>query len=304
MQRWKYTETGHYTEQDALTHTPCIQWWWSDRQKYLCTHSPCAIDSGLSVKSKKASVLIHTRPCIYTSNKKTKRQVRINSTVNVIRACIFIMLSVLEVTQRVPPTCTIKTFHGPFPHRLQCSPSRKWSVVEGGGFLLDTGFLLAGFLLCARFLDTGFLESDGFLETGFLETGFLETGFLETGFLDSGFLDSGGFLESGGFCRGWLVAGPATKEAGRERCRFERSRFTWSSSSCSSDDEEDGEDVRIRILILPLLCLLCLLHVHVCLLFVFFVLEECQGFSELSNDHQSMVRNVTSNVNVECLCNM
>jgi len=27
----------------------------------------------------------------------------------VIRACIFIMLSVLEVTQRVPPTCIIKT---------------------------------------------------------------------------------------------------------------------------------------------------------------------------------------------------
>jgi hypothetical protein len=36
----------------------------------------------------------------------------------VIRACIFILLSVLEVTQRVPPTCTIKTDftyrHDPF----------------------------------------------------------------------------------------------------------------------------------------------------------------------------------------------
>jgi len=51
----------------------------------------------------------HTRPCIQTYNKNKKIHVRITSTVKVIRACMFIMLSVLKVTQRVPPTCTIKT---------------------------------------------------------------------------------------------------------------------------------------------------------------------------------------------------
>ena len=50
-----------------------------------------------------------TRHCIDTYKKHTKRQVRITSTVNVIRACMFIMWSVLEGTQRVPPTCTIKS---------------------------------------------------------------------------------------------------------------------------------------------------------------------------------------------------
>ena len=44
-----------------------------------------------------------------TYNKKIKIHVRIHSTVNVIRACIFTMLPVLEVTQRVPPTCITKT---------------------------------------------------------------------------------------------------------------------------------------------------------------------------------------------------
>ena len=38
-----------------------------------------------------------------------KIQVRINATVQVIRACLFIVWSVLEGTQRVPPTCMIKT---------------------------------------------------------------------------------------------------------------------------------------------------------------------------------------------------
>ena len=51
----------------------------------------------------------HTRHCIQTSNKNFKIYPRINSTFKVIRTCIFIMLSVLEGTQRVPPTCTIKT---------------------------------------------------------------------------------------------------------------------------------------------------------------------------------------------------
>jgi hypothetical protein len=53
--------------------------------------------------------LDHTRPCIYTSNKNKKIHPRIHSTVQVIRARIFRMWSVLEVTQRVPPTCIIKT---------------------------------------------------------------------------------------------------------------------------------------------------------------------------------------------------
>ena len=44
-----------------------------------------------------------------TYNKNIKIHVRINSTVNVIRARLFIMWSVLEVTQRVPPTCTTTT---------------------------------------------------------------------------------------------------------------------------------------------------------------------------------------------------
>ena len=41
--------------------------------------------------------------------KKNKIHVRINSTFTVIRACIFILLSVLEGTPRVPPTCTRRT---------------------------------------------------------------------------------------------------------------------------------------------------------------------------------------------------
>jgi hypothetical protein len=38
-----------------------------------------------------------------------KKIARLNSTPHVTRACIFIVLSVLEVTQRVAPTCTINT---------------------------------------------------------------------------------------------------------------------------------------------------------------------------------------------------
>ena len=60
-------------------------------------------------KIEKNVSLDHTRPCIQTYNKNIKIYPRINSTFKVIRACIFIMLSVREVTQRVPPTCTIKT---------------------------------------------------------------------------------------------------------------------------------------------------------------------------------------------------
>ena len=50
-----------------------------------------------------------TRPCIQTSNKNLKIYPRIHSTFKVIRTCMFIMLSVLKGTQRVPPTCIINT---------------------------------------------------------------------------------------------------------------------------------------------------------------------------------------------------
>jgi hypothetical protein len=56
----------------------------------------------------------HTRHCIQTSNQNKKNPVRINSTFKVIRKCIFIMLAVLEVTQRVPPTCIIQTSRTPW----------------------------------------------------------------------------------------------------------------------------------------------------------------------------------------------
>ena len=50
---------------------------------------------------KKSVSLDRTRPCIQTSNNHKKIQVRINATVKVIRACLFVMFPVLEVTQRV-----------------------------------------------------------------------------------------------------------------------------------------------------------------------------------------------------------
>jgi hypothetical protein len=53
-------------------------------------------------QSKKELVLINTRPCIDTSNQNKQIHVRIHSTVQVIRARMFILWSVLEVTQRVP----------------------------------------------------------------------------------------------------------------------------------------------------------------------------------------------------------
>jgi hypothetical protein len=42
-----------------------------------------------------------------------KIHARINATFQVIRAWIFILLSVLEGTQRVPPTCTTHTWRTP-----------------------------------------------------------------------------------------------------------------------------------------------------------------------------------------------
>ena len=44
-----------------------------------------------------------------TSKKKMKKIARINSTPHVIQACLCIIRSILQVTQRVPPTCTRKT---------------------------------------------------------------------------------------------------------------------------------------------------------------------------------------------------
>ena len=67
------------------------------------------LDIDLKISKIEKNVSIdHTRHCIQTSNKNLKIYPRINSTFKVIRKCIFLMLSVLEVAQRVPPTCIIK----------------------------------------------------------------------------------------------------------------------------------------------------------------------------------------------------
>ena len=89
-------------------HCLCILWF-SFSLPVSPPPRPIHCSTWKSVKSKKTLVLIYTRPCIHTYNKNIKIYPRINSTVNVIRASIYIMLSVLEVTQRVPPTCTTCT---------------------------------------------------------------------------------------------------------------------------------------------------------------------------------------------------
>ena len=67
----------------------------------------------------------HTRHCNYTSNTQIKIHVRIHSTFKVIRACIFIVLSVLEVTQRVQPTCIIHVYaRTPTPHHRRQTSCR------------------------------------------------------------------------------------------------------------------------------------------------------------------------------------
>ena len=83
-----------------------------DRVIWICLpvrgHGPNCTSCKISTIEKSVS-LDHTHNCIQTSHKNIKIHVRIHSTVNVIRACIFIMLSVLKITQRVPPTCITKT---------------------------------------------------------------------------------------------------------------------------------------------------------------------------------------------------
>jgi hypothetical protein len=73
--------------------------------------SPCPVPENQSNQSnrKKGLVLIILVIVFPHQIKIQKRHGRIHSTVKVIRACLFIMLSVQEVTQRVPPTCIIKT---------------------------------------------------------------------------------------------------------------------------------------------------------------------------------------------------
>ena len=71
-----------------------------------------ALDLEINHIEKRLVLIILVLVCTRT-NKHTKIHVRIHSTVKVIRACMFIMWSVLEVTQRVPPTCItciIKTY--------------------------------------------------------------------------------------------------------------------------------------------------------------------------------------------------
>jgi hypothetical protein len=69
---------------------------------------PCRPPVKISHIEKNVS-LDPTRLCLPTYNKHLKIYPRINSTFKVIRACICIMFPVLAVTQRVPPTCIIKT---------------------------------------------------------------------------------------------------------------------------------------------------------------------------------------------------
>ena len=70
-----------------------------------------------------------TRHCIQTY---IKIHVRINSTVKVIRASIFTIWSVLEVTQRVDlqPTCTIKTSIA--RTRCRLGAPRGWQIAKRG----------------------------------------------------------------------------------------------------------------------------------------------------------------------------
>ena len=87
--------------------------------------APTKVILKISKIEKKVSI-DHTRNCIQTSTKNKKIYPRIHSTVKVIRACIFIMLAVLEVTQRVPPTCIIKTdFTYHFVDRSGCRRGKK-----------------------------------------------------------------------------------------------------------------------------------------------------------------------------------
>ena len=88
----------------------CMCWWVMFTAVFCSSiHSRASTAASPESRIEKNVSLDHTRNCIYTYNKNLKIHVRINSTVKVIRARIFIMLSVLEGTQRVPPTCIIKT---------------------------------------------------------------------------------------------------------------------------------------------------------------------------------------------------
>ena len=47
--------------QDELTHTPCIPWWLSGRQKYLCTHSPAFVFGWVNVAENHNFTKIQTK---------------------------------------------------------------------------------------------------------------------------------------------------------------------------------------------------------------------------------------------------
>ena len=71
--------------------------------------------------------------------KDEKKLHRINSTPQVIRACICRIRSILQVTQRVPPTCTTKTTLPPSATRSwpetepkTLFPPRQWTHLESG----------------------------------------------------------------------------------------------------------------------------------------------------------------------------
>ena len=102
---WKFHNEYHQHVQYYTRHSPRFDGLWRPTcsNKRLGFPSLCAWPE--SNIEKKVS-LDHIHNCIQTWHTNNKIHARINSTLKVIRACIFILWSVLEVTQRVPPTCT------------------------------------------------------------------------------------------------------------------------------------------------------------------------------------------------------
>ena len=85
---------------------PCRSCWCLRRSSSRgCTKTSTYECTWKSIKSNKNVSIDHPRHCRQPSKKKYKNT-RIHSTFKVIQACLFVLLSVLKVPQRVPPTCT------------------------------------------------------------------------------------------------------------------------------------------------------------------------------------------------------
>jgi uncharacterized protein YybS (DUF2232 family) len=80
-----------------------------EADNFLLPFAPALLLTNSKTSKKVALVLILLVIVFKHTTTNIKRQHRITSTVKVIRASIFIMLSVLEVIQRVPPTCITNT---------------------------------------------------------------------------------------------------------------------------------------------------------------------------------------------------